>query len=361
MKRNKYGNIEDIVVSLRVVSTKGVLQHGEVGSAWGRESVGIDLRGLFLGSEGCLGIITTAVVRIMPVAESKSYDSVLFSSFEEGLQFLFHLSRVKSKLPASVRLLDNPHFRLGVALKPDSSGLAFWFKQLMFHLSLGSRGRAFDRQAVVCATIAYEGTKDEVAEQILHVSKLSRRFGGIRIGSDTGKSGYDLTFLVAYLRDFAMTYHILGESFETFVPWSKVGIVIQATKNRIHKEHSARYLPGRPFIGSRITQLYHEGVCLYFYFCMNFFNVENASTVFKEIEHAARSEILSHGGSLSHHHGVGKLRSSYLKQIESEALLESMKSLKQSLDPENVFGLRNGAFATSDNDCSGKDKVKKNA
>jgi alkyldihydroxyacetonephosphate synthase len=145
-----------------------------------------------------------------------------------------------------------------------------------------------------------------------------------------------------------MTYHVLGESFETFVPWSKVKDVIRLTKERIRNEHAARYLPGKPFIGARITQLYHEGACLYFYFCMNFENVDNASHVYSEIEHAAREEILAQGGSLSHHHGLGKVRASYLKDIDSPPLLEAMKSVKQGIDPDNTFGARNGAFASEE-------------
>lgn len=52
------------------------------------------------------------------------------------------------------------------------------------------------------------------------MSRIARAHGGMSGGASAGKSGYDLTFAIAYLRDFALLFHVLGESFETFVAWS---------------------------------------------------------------------------------------------------------------------------------------------
>lgn len=55
---------------------------------------------------------------------------------------------------------------------------------------------------------------------LLKVSRIARCHGGVSGGASAGKSGYDLTFAIAYLRDFALTFDVLGESFETFVSWT---------------------------------------------------------------------------------------------------------------------------------------------
>ena len=138
-----------------------------------------------------------------------------------------------------------------------------------------------------------------------------------------------------------------SESFETFVPWSKLRDVIERTKRTILSEHKSRVLPGLPFVCSRITQIYDEGACVYFYFCMavNFNGALDPRDVFGEIEASARREILESGGSLSHHHGIGKLRSSFVPEIYSDGYLESINAVKSALDPVNVFGARNGVFA----------------
>ena len=86
MKKNRYGNIEDLVLDVSVVTTTGKLQRT---NASPRESIGLDLRRLMFGSEGTLGIITSAVVKIFPVPEVQEYGSVLFPTFEDGFRFMY--------------------------------------------------------------------------------------------------------------------------------------------------------------------------------------------------------------------------------------------------------------------------------
>jgi alkyldihydroxyacetonephosphate synthase len=368
MKRNKYGNIEDIVKNFRVIGANGkVVQHGHLSdghAVWGRESCGPSFSSLIIGSEGCLGIITSAVLRVWPLPEVKEYDSIAFSTMDSGLQFVREVSRLGSRSPASCRLLDNAHFRLGQALRPEEN----WSVAAVFRaVSMSSRllrswlmsSSSFDHDHVVCATIVYEGSREHVQQEKREVCRLSQAHNGIHLGSDLGRTGYNLTFLIAYLRDFALNYYILGESFETFAPWSRVSVVIQETKATIHREYAKRMLPGKPFVGCRVTQLYHEGACLYFYLCFNVRDVGgnhrlgagqkilNGSEVFSDIEHEARETILKFGGSLSHHHGVGKIRSSFVTrdEISSPTMVESLRAYKIALDPRNVFGARNGVFA----------------
>ena len=346
MKRNKYGNIEDIVISVRVAGPEGIMTHGSGANGfpvWGRESTGLELLSVVLGSEGCLGIITSAVIRVWPISKVQDYDSVLLPSFDHGLSFVRDVQRMGSRGPASIRLLDNDHFRLGRALQPRSDSLLESLKHRTGELFL--EWKNFDFKSVVCTTILYEGSQEDVNFQKEMLRKLINRHGGLSLGAAVGQQGYNFTFLIAYLRDFALTYNFLGESFETFVPWSKIKVVVDSVKDRIRKEHAHRCLPGSPFVGCRVTQLYHEGVCLYFYFSMSSENVTNPTAVFSEIEHAAREEILQLGGSLSHHHGIGKARSAYLDGIDSVQWVNAKRNLKRALDPDNIFGAQNGGFA----------------
>lgn len=348
MKQNKYGNIEDIVKEVSVVSAKGIISHKHKAKhiSFGRSSAGIEPKSLMLGSEGCLGIITSAVIKIWPLAEEISHESVLFPNFDAGIRFVKDLSNKRILKPASVRLLDNEQFRLGQAMMGKLSTLEYFksyvSKKMGFYLG------NLSEKSVACATITFEGSVREVRIQKQIVSELAAASGGILAGSRVSKSGYDLTFAIAYLRDFAMNYDILGESFETFVPWSKLRDVIEKTKSTVRLEHRKRALPGLPFVCSRITQIYDEGVCVYFYFCMaiNYKGATDPRDVFGEIEASARREILNNGGSLSHHHGVGKLRSPFVSEIYTDGYMESMSAVKAALDPSNVFGARNGAFAT---------------
>lgn len=78
---------------------------------------------------------------------------------------------------------------------------------------------------------------------------------------------------------------------------------------------------------------------------IDFIGTLDPRDVFSEIEESARKEILNNGGSVSHHHGIGKLRSSFVPEVYSDGYLDSMDALKTALDPANVFGARNGVFA----------------
>ena len=344
MKRSKYGNIEDIVKSVSVITPRGRMSCGDSDqSVCGRTSTGMDLSSLVLGSEGCLGIISSAVIKIWPLPESQEYDGILFTDFSTGIDFVRDVARMDGEKPASCRLLDNEHFRLGIALRPESKSVAKRVKSFLEKLFLKQCGFQPDRCA--CVTLSYEGSKAQIEAQKLVIQRLTRKYGGLQIGRESGKNGYDLTFLIAYLRDFALSHHLMGESFETFAPWSTVSTMIENVKRSIVREHESRCLPGKPFVGCRVTQLYDEGACLYFYLCMSFDGVPDPIKQFSEIEHMAREVILDCGGSLSHHHGVGKLRASFLSSIQSKTFQEVQQKIKEGLDPLNIFGARNGAFA----------------
>jgi alkyldihydroxyacetonephosphate synthase len=109
----------------------------------------------------------------------------------------------------------------------------------------------------------------------------------------------------------------------------------------LQEEYSGRNLPGKPFVTARVTQVYRTGVCIYFYFGFYYKGISNPQEVYLELENAARDEILNSGGSLSHHHGVGKLRRAFLPRIMSPAALQWKRDLKKTLDPGNLFGAGN--------------------
>jgi hypothetical protein len=123
MKQNKYGNIEDIVKEVRVANSQGLMwQHNNGnGASFGRVSTGTDLTSLVLGSEGSLGLITSAVLKIWPLPAVKEYQSVILHNFEDGIRFVKDIAKLGIMKPASIRLLDNTQFRLGQAMKPNSS------------------------------------------------------------------------------------------------------------------------------------------------------------------------------------------------------------------------------------------------
>ncbi len=335
MKKNKYGNIEDIVVDITVAAADGELKRT---TAAPRESVGPDLRRLMFGSEGTLGIVTSAIVKLFPLSESQAYGSVLFPSYEDGYAFMHELAHTSTP-PASVRLVDNLQFQFGLALKPASSGLKVWKSSIEKFIVTKVKG--FDPYKMVALTLVFEGTKSEVERQQSDVYRIAAKHGGMKAGAENGRRGYQLTYSIAYIRDFLMNYYIIAESFETSCAWSDALEICDNVKRVLREEYTKRGLPGKPFVTSRITQVYRTGVAIYFYFGFYYNGVENPSEVYLELENIAREEILRCGGSLSHHHGIGKIREQYLPEIMSETALKWKREIKNSLDPQNIFGAGN--------------------
>jgi alkyldihydroxyacetonephosphate synthase len=335
MKKNKYGNIEDLVLDVSVATASGTLERS---SSSPRESVGMDLRRLIFGSEGTLGIVTSAVVKIFPLPEAQQYGSVLFPTFEHGFKFMYDLTR-ESTPPASVRLVDNLQFQFGLALKPKSSSIGKLKSKVERFVVTKVKG--FQPEKMVACTLVFEGTSDEVAQQQKDVYRIAARHGGMKAGAENGRRGYQLTYSIAYIRDFLMNYYIIAESFETSASWSDALDLCTNVKGKLLEEYSRRGLPGKPFVTARVTQVYRTGVCIYFYFGFYYKGIPNPQEVYLELENIARDEILKCGGSLSHHHGVGKLRRAFLPRIMSPTTLQWKRDLKKTLDPQNIFGAGN--------------------
>ena len=339
MKKNRYGNIEDIVENVNLVSPKGTISQI---SPISRGSIGFKPQNVLFGSEGNIGIITKAVLKIHEIPNEQKYNSVLFKNWSEGVSFMKALSKT-NYIPASVRLVDNIQFRFGQALKPRTEGLKNLKSKIEKFFVVNIKG--FDPDKMCALTIVMEGTKEEVRYQQRNVNKLAKKHKGVIGGPGNGKRGYMLTYAIAYVRDFAAKYQIMGETMETTVPWSKIQEVIDETSEKIVELHKEYNLPGKPYISYRIPQIYHTGVCIYFMLGMSVKGVDNPEEKFSKIEHSLRGTIIKHGGSISHHHGVGKLRKDFIPDMLSKTSIELIKEMKQMHDPSNVFGSSNGILA----------------
>ncbi len=338
MKKNRYGNIEDIVVEATLITPSGTVETRRPAA---RTSAGVQPLALFFGSEGNLGVITKALIAIHPKPEECRYGSLVFRSFADGVSFLKTV-RAGGALPASIRLVNNREFRFGQALRPAAHGVAAWKSALQRAWLV--RVLRFDPDRLSACTIVMEGTRDEVEQQERTLRQIAKRFGAVWGGAENGRRGYSLTFAIAYLRDFFSQFGILAESFETSAPWDRIEEVCGAAERALVSECAARGVAGRPYLSYRVTQTYHTGVCIYFTMAFSGRGLADPSAVFHDVEQTLRQVVLDHGGSLSHHHGVGKIRQRFLPQVSSNAGLEAIRAAKRGVDPGNVFGIANGAF-----------------
>ncbi len=209
---------------------------------------------MILGSEGLFGIVTEAVLRVRPMAEVHEYDSVVFPTFEDGVKFMRDLAKHRVH-PASVRLVDNMQFRFAAAFSGTSTGVlkSLMHKLAKFYLT---KIRGYDPYKLAVATLLFEGSKEEVEYQQKQLYEIAAKYNGMRAGADNGKRGYQLTFLIAYIRDFVMEHNFIAESLETSVPWTNVVTLCENTKKQIKESIKKHGVKGEPFVTFRVTLLY---------------------------------------------------------------------------------------------------------
>ena len=335
MKKHKYGNIEDIVQNITMITPAGIVNQKKPLT---RSSFGIKAQNILFGSEGNLGIITSATLKIHRLPERSAYESIIFSDWETGVRFmhdLFHSNMV----PASARLADNLQIRLGNALKENKEGLSKTLDDFKKYILFNFKG--LNPEKFTAAVFKIEGSNSEVQNQMENLKALAKEHKGILAGESTGRSGYLATMVIAYIRELIFTQNILGETMETAVPWSKINQVKGEAFKLINELHKENNLPGKPFFTSRISKIYHTGVCMYNTIAMSFEGIENPEDVFTRIEHKMRENFIKNGGSISHHHGVGKLRKDFMSDTISEGSIEMVKGVKKTQDPDNIFGVKN--------------------
>ncbi|KAI5698082.1 hypothetical protein M8J75_001414 [Diaphorina citri] len=330
MKKNLYGNIEDLLVQVTMVTARGTLERPCRGP---RVSSGPDFNHVILGSEGTFGVITKVVLKIRPLPKCRKYGSIVFPNFEAGVHCLREIAKQRCQ-PSSIRLMDNAQFKFGQSLRPVPGYFGLLLDGLKRIYITKIKGFSVDEMCVT--TLLFEGDPEDVKKNQAKIYSIALKFGGIPAGETNGMRGYMLTFVIAYIRDLALEYHILAESFETSVPWDKAILLCTNVKQRVARECKVMNVE-HYLISCRVTQTYDAGCCIYFYFGYNFMGQKDPIGSYDYIEHCARDEIIACGGSISHHHGVGKLRSHWYPKQVSSVGVELYQSTKRQLDPKNVF------------------------
>lgn len=194
MKKNVYGNIEDLVVHVKMVTPNGVL---EKNCLVPRLSCGPDFNHVVMGSEGSLGVITEVVIKIRPVPECRKYGSIVFPNFELGVRCMREVARNRCQ-PASIRLMDNDQFKFGLILKPEESYFGLILDGIKkFYIT---KIKGFDPDQMCVMTLLFEGGEKDVKINEKQIYSIASQFKGVPAGEKNGERGYMLTFVIAYIR-----------------------------------------------------------------------------------------------------------------------------------------------------------------
>jgi alkyldihydroxyacetonephosphate synthase len=209
--------------------------------------------------------------------------------------------------------------------------------------------KGFDWNTLVGCTLVFEGTREQVEHQKNTVFTLAKKHNGLVAGSENGQKGYFLTFAIAYVRDFATDYSYIAESFETSCPWSNVPTLCSKVRARLIKACADRGIKeDRMIVSFRVTQIYETGAAVYVYFGYNYayanIPLDKVVQTYEDIENEARDETMKQGGSISHHHGIGKIRKRFAARTMSPPAITFLDDMKKVLDPKNIFAINNTIY-----------------
>ncbi len=324
MQSDAYGKIEDMVVSLRLVTPRGTITTRPVPKA----ATGPDLNQVAVGSEGVLGVITEATMRVHPNPAVRAYHGFLFPTFEEGYRAIYECVH-GPYAPTLFRLSDAKETELAVHMKRPDSGLKGivqgWAKQY-----LARRG-----YAAPCLMIAgFEGAAARVEAVRRGAFNILKHHRGFHLGTKVGESWSRDKYNLPYLRDYVMDYGVMADVAETSTVWSNVLPLYRAAKKTLQDRFRA---DGRAFyLGCHISHSYQTGCSLYFTFAA-------PMTPGKELEEYYRYKRLitetfvTHGGSLSHHHAVGIEHQDWIEREITPTGVQALRGLKAALDPHGIM------------------------
>ncbi len=323
-----YGRAEDWLVSLKLATPRGLLATGDTPSS----SAGPQLKDLVLGSEGTFGIVTEATVRVRPLPREQDYRGYLFRDFESGTDAI--RKAVQQGLPATMlRLSDAEETRFfraygSAGKRPGLSGRA-----AQIYLD----ARKFDGKAAALVA-GFEGDPATVQAGRRGFDWIAKTLGAISLGQGQGRRWREGRFHGPYLRDPMMDRGLGVDTLETAASWSKLGALYSAV--RMALEEAMRDTAPKPgahgIVLCHISHSYADGASLYFTYI---FPRALGSDVaqWHRIKSAATDAIVKHGGTISHHHGVGEDHLAWMKDEKGELGLEVLRAVKRTLDPNGVL------------------------
>ena len=289
----RYGKIEDMVLGLDVV-----LADGTAISTGGapRAAVGPDLTQLFVGSEGTLGIITGARLRLHPAPAHERRAAYSFASFEDGVDVMRRILQ-RGATPAVLRLYD-----------PAEADRSYHTGDLALLLVLDEGdGTIVDNTMEIVAEVCRDGAHADV-EHVAHW--LERR---------NDVAALEALISRGYVVD---TMEVAGR-------WRDLPSIYGATIAALNG------VPGTVAASAHQSHSYPEGGCLYFTFAAQV-EPEERDRYYRAVWDAGSRAVLAAGGALSHHHGVGLNRSRFVAEALGSAF-DVLARTKDALDPTGIL------------------------
>jgi len=295
-----YGAIEDLALALEVVLPDGsVLRTRETP----RASAGPDLRQLFMGSEGTLGVVTEVTFSLRSLPESRRLAAFHFGSLDAGLEAIRRFMRAGWRPPV-VRLYDALESQRQFAKQcPDGRSMLI---------------------------LVHEGPASAVAAELAGCAELYTEEGGVAADTSAVEHWLEHRNQVPGFRELNER-GLVVDTIEVAATWDRVLPMYHAVVT------SLRELPEVVLASAHSSHSYRSGTNLYFTFAARVDDKERMPEIYIECWRRAIRATLASGGGIAHHHGIGRVRSEFLVNEIGDTGVDVLRALKRSLDPDDLL------------------------
>jgi alkyldihydroxyacetonephosphate synthase len=315
-----YGRIDELVEAVRCVTPAGELATRDAPAT----AAGPSLRELVVGSEGVLGVISSATLRVRPAPAQQRYEAWSFASFEAGAEALRALEQAGAS-PDVARLSDEEETRLTMALG-SSGGVAAKLGKLYL--------RTFGHERGCIAFTGFDGTSDDIARRRGRTAEILRAHGAVPLGTKPGNSWLRGRFAAPYLRDVLMDRGVMVETLETATTWSNLGNLYAAVGGALRSALTDGGTP--PAVMCHISHLYPSGASLYFTFIARQRQGEEIAQ-WRAAKTAACDAIVAAGGTITHHHAVGADHRAWMPAEVGDLGIDVLRAVKDRVDPTGIM------------------------
>ncbi|HKP52937.1 MAG TPA: FAD-binding oxidoreductase [Chloroflexia bacterium] len=289
-------------------------------------ATGPDLRSIILGSEGRMGVLTDATVRITALPEREDFHAIFFPTWERALAATRQLSQ--GNLSLSLLRLSAPG---ETAITLALAGHAQAISALERFLSL--RGIGADKCMLL---LGFTGQESMVNAGRREALAIARKYKGVHTGRTLGKQWHKGRFRVPYLRNTLWEAGYAVDTVETAVDWDRVPALIVAVEQALRT--GLAEIEERVHATTHLSHTYPSGSSIYTTYLYRLApDPEETLRRWRVLKAAASRAIVSHGGTISHQHGVGTDHLPYLQKEKGTLGIETLHTLCKQFDPSGMM------------------------
>ena len=328
-----YGKIEHMTQAMRVVTPVGIIETKDTPAT----AAGPSLLQLLVGSEGTYGVITEATMRVHPLPAVQDYRGLLFHDLEDGVAAFRDLMQHQALCPSIIRLSDAPETAAQAVMQHEHHGLRrladqlieWYLKVQRYDLAMGS----------TLMLLGFDGDAEWTAQQWDLALAVCTDHGGLLLGRAVGRSWMRDRYALPYLRDTLLGHSVMVDTLETATTWSNLMHLYEAMVSAM--KGAIRAGDGGPgYVMTHISHAYEHGASLYSTFLGR--QVPDPDPLVKQaqwraVKQATTDAILAAGGTLTHHHGIGRDHAQWLEEEVGQGGMQVLQVLKQCLDPNGIM------------------------